>query len=283
MASRASTNYVELFHRASLPSTWNWALDSQPERHENPEEYIQLAKDLAPASLRFAASILASAGYIKTTDQDKIADSLAQLKPKQSLDFGGVSIMWRIKSENSVSDKILKDTKSPDDIGDYLGIKFVAHDVGDVIRLRDAILDSSNISSRKCEFTYPSDRGYRSHKSHHQVQEDGRKLSIEAIITHADFETSDKLTHDLINLERKVLRRQLNNPDPKLCMRFASCAAGLKETRTRINHDTAQEAGLNILCAPDAITSVDGSQQIDNWARKIVHAMVPANFNLTKS
>ncbi len=279
MASKA--NLAILFHTASLPATWNWALDSQPERHENPEEYIKLAHELAPASHRFAASVLAIAGYIKPENIDKTADSISKLKAKQSLDLGGVSVLWRVKSEMSITDKILKDNKRSDDIGDYFGLKFVAHDVEDVVRLRDAMLNSGNISSRKCEFTYPSERGYRSHKSHHQIEDHGRRLSIEAIITHADFEASDKLTHDLINTERSVLRRQFEVKDPKLCKRFASCAEGLKEMRTRINHETAQEAGLNVLCAPDAVTTVQ-PHSIDNWARKIVNHLIPASFKLSR-
>lgn len=281
MASKA--HYAALFQATvGLPATWNWELDSQPERYENPEDYIELAKQLTPASHSFAASILAEAGYIKPEDQAKTVSALGQLGHDETLHLGGVSIKWRVKSENSISDKILKDNKRSDDIGDYFGVKFIAHDVGDVVRLRDAILNSGNISSRKCEFTYPSDRGYRSHKSHHQVHQDGRSLSVEAIITHADFEISDQLTHTLINMERNVLRRQFDTKDPKLCKRFASCAEGLKETRTRINHETAQDAGLNVLCAPDAVTKTQQNHSIDNWARKIVHGIVPASFRLNR-
>ena len=248
-----------------------WKKDSQPERLTTPRQYIDLAQNLTHPSLAFAADILIHAGYVAAGKRDETIAALAALESKKSFDLDGVSVQWRVKSEKSAEDKIRKDRKSPNQIGDYFGIKFVGKTVGDIVRLRDAVVAADNLTSKKCEFTYPSERGYRSHKSHHIVDDGDFQLSLEAIITHADFETMDFITHGLIDLERRILEKQHTRDisDHKLSGKFARAAADMKAFRTHINHETAAAAGLNVLCADDAKTSSDLIGPLDDWTVKM--------------
>lgn len=255
-----------------------WKKDSQPERLTTPQQYIDLAQNLTQPSLAFAADILISAGYICASKKDEAVEALRSLKSKKSFDLDGVSVQWRIKSERSAEDKIRKDVKKPDQIGDYFGIKFVGKTVSDIVRLRDAVVAADNLTSKKCEFTYPSERGYRSHKSHHIVDDGDFQLSLEAIITHADFESVDFITHGLIDLERRILERQHTSEiiDHKLSGKFARAASDMKAFRTHINHQTAAAAGLNLLCADDAKIPSDGIGDLDDWTVKMAaHAILP--------
>lgn len=276
MASKASAIFIEQFkNAATLPAVYNWKEDSQPQRFSKPSDYVELAESLKDRSLGFAVDILKSAGYIGSAAQEaETLEKLKKLKPGKMLKLDGVSVCWRIKSEKSAAHKILVDNKTADDIGDYFGMKFVAQDVGDVVRLRDAITAAPNMSSRKCEFTVPSAEGYRSHKSHHVIEGDAGKLSVEAMITHADFEAMNKLTHNLIDTERKLFSKQGEIADKRLSHQFAACAARLKEERTFINHATAAAAGLNDLCA-DGVTTEISPAPLSGWARKIVNGLTP--------
>lgn len=265
------------FKSATLPAVYNWKEDSQPERHPDAETYIALAKDLTEPSLQFAVDVLSRAGYIEPGQENTILERLTTLNRGERLVLDGVSICWRVKGMQACADKILKDSdKSPDDIGDYFGIKFVADDVDDVVRLRTAIVESENMSSRKCEFTLPSQEGFRSHKSHHMVSDGVNRLSIEAMVTHSAFEASDKLTHTLMEYERNILHKQFGAAaNKRLAYELTSSVERLRSERTWLNHLSAAAAGLNDLCAPDVLKIFEPAP-LKGYARKMLEGLNPA-------
>ncbi len=273
------------FNRSALPAEWNWKADSQPEKLPNGKNYITLAKKITDAALLRACETLYRAGYIEENEIRSTLSRLKKLDAKEQLYLNGVSVKWRIKDLDSVDAKILKDGKTPDDVGDYFGLKFIGSTVNDIQRLRTAVLDDAKMTSRKCEFTYPSDRGYRSHKSHHVVNTiAGRSMTVEFMVTHAEFETIEELTHDYIALERKVLDEIKATPrgnwDKILALKKSS--RDLKDSRTRLNCIAADAVhGLNSMCAPDAViptpTYIEGNQNSSakNYASSILQEVAP--------
>lgn len=268
---------------AVVRSDWQWKADRQPEDLATTKDYIDLAHKMVEPALDFAMGLLAGTHCVEDKTRDKILKKLTDQSCLDKLYANGVAVKWRVKTVSSAEDKLFQDKKTPDDIGDYLGIKLIAKTVEDVKKLREAILCSPNITSRKCEFSYPSKEGYRSHKSHHRIEADGRQLSIEIMITHAEFESIEETTHAYIDQERDLLRKIKFTPrsEQEKIEALKDEIKLLKAQRITLNYETAQTAGLNELCAEDAIIQVPKfaitalESASSNMARSIFNKMAP--------
>lgn len=242
------------FLASARPANWRWSEDTQPEKLSKVSDYIDLSDEMVTPTFDFISQVLAKSGHIQEKDRKKIIKRLEKLGPEGKLYLDGLTVSCRIKTLKACEDKILKDNKDPDEIGDYIGIKMTGKSKEDVVRLRSAVLSMSNLTSSKCEITYPSAEYYVSHKSHHRIENKNRRLAVEAIITHADFEIIDQMTHPIMEEERELLRKIASTSPLE-----TQIISGLKDKlarkvyeRSEWNYHTLVYSGLHELSAPDA-------------------------------
>ncbi len=286
-----ATKYSQLpeskaaFIASARPSTWRWKEDSQAEKLPRLDDYIDLVDSMIEPSFDFISQVLVKSGHIQEKDRKKIVKRLEKLGPEGKLYLEGVTVSVRIKTLKSCEDKILKDGKEPDEIGDYYGIKATGKTKADVIRLREAVLTMPNMTSSKCEITYPSEEYYASHKSHHVIENKSqRRLTVEFILTHADFEIIDQITHPIMVEERNLLKKIAETPfyHTDLIEDLKSQLAKKKFERSEWNYHTLIYSGLHEWSAPDApIRKRLQSERYahstpTNLAHKIISTIAPA-------
>ena len=172
----------------ALPE-YNWKADKQPMELPDFGTHIAVSKAMAPAYVALMADIIIAAGYAQPVKKSELVKSMMEATGykrdengvetfnKNEFQLGGVGFRWRVKKESTCEGKVvaaMKEGKIKDkqDIGDYLACKLIGETIDDVVRLRNAArLVQHRMTSRRCEYSYPSKQGFRSHKSHHEVDD----------------------------------------------------------------------------------------------------------------
>lgn len=216
-----------------------------------------------PTSDKIADALL-KAELIQHQDISAVADKLKSLpkRPFIHLDshdsaLGGVNVLWRIKEEESAYTKMRKDGKSPEEIGDYFGLRFIPDTVAGTVALRSASL-SHSMSSRKCELSAPSDEIFMSHKSHNTVSNEDNIQSAEVSIIPKALSDCESITHRLKEMEdnmkawNEVRETEFSSSalDPKVRGKVAVCAEELRQVRIFINGTAAVQSGLIEMADP---------------------------------
>lgn len=275
MAIKASSN--PSFNNASLPNEWQWREDCQTERHALTKDYIALAKTMAEPTIHWFLDVLTEAGFVHENQHQAIFEKIIKLKPSAYLHLPNISFAFRIKTEKSCKEKIDIDSitnkaKLPRDIGDYVGIEAVGHSKEDVGKLIDAMIRSGNMSSRKNQFAEESEEGHMSHKSHHTMEHDGRRMSIEAKISDINFVRVDPITHRLLQAQRSLRGFQSDvgkvfGCTPGTNARFAAFGEFLQSLRIAINKHAQIAGGY---CS----SSGDDTFEISHLSRKSQKRMI---------
>ncbi len=204
------------------------------------------------------ADMLLKAELIQHQDLSAVMKKLGTLPKRPSIyltsddpALGGVRVLWRIKEEESAYTKMRKDAKSPEDIGDYFGMRFIPDTVAGTVALRTATV-SHSMSSRKCELRIPSDEIFMSHKSHNRVSNDENIQSGECSIIPKALADCEPITHRLKEMEDSMksfnevreTEYASTSLDPKVRGKVAVCAEELRQVRIFINGTAAVQSGI---------------------------------------
>ncbi len=260
------------FAAATLPQEGNAAYDWEYEekRWDNDEQamlfggvqdYLKVSQKLKPQFMGVVADIVVKAGYCPPGERERLVKALIDQPERTRTLIGDLGFTWRMKTAECATQKLSdhKVNQRPERIGDYFAVKFVPNTVEGVVRLRQAALETS-LTSRKCEFSKPSDEGYRSHKSHHQATNGVETQTFEVLISHADMEAVNDLTHKLKDVERSMvgatlaLAQAFMLPDrtrSKLSTRMSDVGSNVNAVRTAINNAIAFETGIDDLALPE--------------------------------
>lgn len=278
----------------------NWDADFQPlEGLPDFAAHIAVNKALVPAYLNLMADIVIAAGYAPESAKSDIVRGMTSATGYERDKNGhltanrheyrlpGLSFRWRLKSEESCHGKALDSMKAGRykdrlSIGDYFAAKLIGDTVTDIVRLRQAVLMTEHrMTSRKCEYSFPSTEGFRCHKSHHEVEDnvplehlpyeqqeivavlcspDGKNALLRAkgelMISDRPSENIEAFTHALKNAERGLekashafasafLEASCNMP-----VRMTGWSSQLREVRKFFNDSMAFVNGLDALTAP---------------------------------
>ena len=238
-----------------------WDSDEQPMLLPGVADHLAVSRTLKPQFMELVADIVVKAGYCPEEDRAELVAALMAQPERTRTHIGDLGFTWRLKTEACATQKLgdHKVNQNPGRIGDYFAVKFVPTTVEGVVSLRQAALDSS-MTSRKCEFSKPSDEGYRSHKSHHVVTNGTASQTFEVLISHADMEAVNDLTHKLKDVERSMadatlaLSKAFTIPDRsrnKLSARMSGVGGDVNALRTAINNAVAFETGIDDLALPE--------------------------------
>ena len=253
----SSISFAEAAAASDIPPVHNWRNDAQPMQLANVQQYIDVAQTLKPQSMELVASLLIKAGFAKPSDHDALIDRLMSLPEKTNLQLDGIAVSWRLKTPVSATDKLMDSSvnQDPAQIGDYFGVKLIPDTISGIVNIREAVLETS-MTSRKCEFSVPSDEGYRSHKSHHLVEAGVLSHKMEVLVSHADMEAINDLTHKLKEVERSMAGASLavagafvlsDKTRHSLSTRMSRVGIDTNAIRTAINDMVAFETGIDDL------------------------------------
>jgi hypothetical protein len=221
--------------------SYNWEDDKQPLKLSDSYGYVAIHKLVVPAWISQMADIAIKAGYARPDQKTELIRGMTEATgmdadgQKKEFKLGDISFRYRVKSTEAVDGKITESLKTPKpktfaDIGDYIAAKWVGKTLTDVVRLREASrMEGAGMTSCKCEYSHPSDEGFRSHKSHHEAKmlvnlrkiptayhkdvvsqssvKDGMvPLTVrgELMITDRSSENIEAYTHSLKNAEREL-------------------------------------------------------------------------------